>query len=197
MKKFVQVGCGIRGIEGYAEPILKDYKEIATNIEKLNVIFHGKQIDSDRIQQLIDILPSIQLEQQKFFPNFSLDSELNVYIIDQDDSTNLPFFKEFIFFSMLSKALSTLFSIISKATDLASTNAVMFIMCLVIILFLYRVNSISFSCVEMSSISVYFSTSLYSMSVFILFILSLMDLISSMVVFISSSSKLINTITPK
>ena len=27
MKKFVQVGCGIRGIEGYAEPILKDFKE--------------------------------------------------------------------------------------------------------------------------------------------------------------------------
>lgn len=27
MKKFVQVGCGIRGIEGYAEPILKDYKD--------------------------------------------------------------------------------------------------------------------------------------------------------------------------
>ncbi len=27
MKKFVQVGCGIRGIEGYAEPILKGYKE--------------------------------------------------------------------------------------------------------------------------------------------------------------------------
>lgn len=30
MKKFVQVGCGIRGIEGYAEPILKDYKEYIT-----------------------------------------------------------------------------------------------------------------------------------------------------------------------
>lgn len=27
MKKFVQVGCGIRGIEGYAEPILKEFKE--------------------------------------------------------------------------------------------------------------------------------------------------------------------------
>ena len=27
MKKFVQVGCGIRGIEGYAEPILKDFKD--------------------------------------------------------------------------------------------------------------------------------------------------------------------------
>ena len=27
MKKFVQVGCGIRGIEGYAEPILKDFGE--------------------------------------------------------------------------------------------------------------------------------------------------------------------------
>lgn len=27
MKRFVQVGCGIRGIEGYAEPILKDYGE--------------------------------------------------------------------------------------------------------------------------------------------------------------------------
>ena len=27
MKRFVQVGCGIRGIEGYAEPILKDFKE--------------------------------------------------------------------------------------------------------------------------------------------------------------------------
>ncbi|MBQ3602841.1 MAG: Gfo/Idh/MocA family oxidoreductase [Clostridia bacterium] len=27
MKKFVQVGCGIRGIEGYAEPILKDFSE--------------------------------------------------------------------------------------------------------------------------------------------------------------------------
>ncbi len=27
MKKFVQVGCGIRGIEGYAEPLLKEYKE--------------------------------------------------------------------------------------------------------------------------------------------------------------------------
>ena len=27
MKKFVQVGCGIRGIEGYAEPILKDFRE--------------------------------------------------------------------------------------------------------------------------------------------------------------------------
>ena len=27
MKKFVQVGCGIRGIEGYAEPILKEYQE--------------------------------------------------------------------------------------------------------------------------------------------------------------------------
>ncbi len=27
MKKIVQVGCGIRGIEGYAEPILKDFKE--------------------------------------------------------------------------------------------------------------------------------------------------------------------------
>ena len=27
MKKFVQVGCGIRGIEGYAEPILKNFKE--------------------------------------------------------------------------------------------------------------------------------------------------------------------------
>ncbi|MBR5442500.1 MAG: Gfo/Idh/MocA family oxidoreductase, partial [Clostridia bacterium] len=25
MKRFVQVGCGIRGIEGYAEPILKEY----------------------------------------------------------------------------------------------------------------------------------------------------------------------------
>ena len=74
--------------------ILKDYKEIATNNEELNVIFHGKQIDSDRIQQLIDILPSIQLEQQKFFPNFSLDDELNVYIIYQDESTILPFFKE-------------------------------------------------------------------------------------------------------
>ena len=74
--------------------ILKDYKEIATNIEELNVIFHGKQKDSDRIQQLIDILPSIQLEQQKFFPNFSLDSELNVYIIDQDDSKIWPFFKD-------------------------------------------------------------------------------------------------------
>ena len=27
MKKFVQVGCGIRGIEGYAEPIIKEYSE--------------------------------------------------------------------------------------------------------------------------------------------------------------------------
>lgn len=27
MKKFVQVGFGIRGIEGYAEPILKVFKE--------------------------------------------------------------------------------------------------------------------------------------------------------------------------
>ncbi len=27
MKRFVQVGCGIRGIEGYAEPILKEYRE--------------------------------------------------------------------------------------------------------------------------------------------------------------------------
>lgn len=27
MKKFVQVGCGIRGIEGYAEPILKEFKD--------------------------------------------------------------------------------------------------------------------------------------------------------------------------
>ncbi len=27
MKKFVQVGCGIRGIEGYAEPILKEFRE--------------------------------------------------------------------------------------------------------------------------------------------------------------------------
>lgn len=27
MKKFVQVGCGIRGIEGYAEPILKEYSD--------------------------------------------------------------------------------------------------------------------------------------------------------------------------
>lgn len=27
MKRFVQVGCGIRGIEGYAEPVLKDFKE--------------------------------------------------------------------------------------------------------------------------------------------------------------------------
>ena len=27
MKKFVQVGCGIRGIEGYAEPILKEFRD--------------------------------------------------------------------------------------------------------------------------------------------------------------------------
>lgn len=27
MKKFVQVGCGIRGIEGYAEPIIKNFKD--------------------------------------------------------------------------------------------------------------------------------------------------------------------------
>ena len=27
MKRFVQVGCGIRGIEGYAEPILKEYRD--------------------------------------------------------------------------------------------------------------------------------------------------------------------------
>lgn len=27
MKKFVQVGCGIRGIEGYAEPILKEFSD--------------------------------------------------------------------------------------------------------------------------------------------------------------------------
>jgi len=27
MKRFVQVGCGIRGIEGYAEPILKEFRD--------------------------------------------------------------------------------------------------------------------------------------------------------------------------
>lgn len=74
--------------------ILRDYEESEIKIEDLTIKFHVKQVDDKRIQQLIDTIPAIQSEQQKFFPDFSLDSELNVYIIDQNDSTFLPFFKE-------------------------------------------------------------------------------------------------------
>ena len=75
MKKFVQVGCGIRGIEGYAEPILKDFKE---HIELCGFMTMAPLTDDEAlIRKSFSSLRKLSEKLQTEFPMFNF-SELSM-----------------------------------------------------------------------------------------------------------------------